>query len=95
MGAPLIERLAESGVQHHCRGGGGRGAQPGGVTGPGGALVYEATPLGAGALPRAAWLVVSLVALYYFKANMVGWIGVSTVVGLLYYRLVASAHLLR
>ena len=56
MGAPLIERLAESGVQHHCRGGGGRGAQPGGVTGPGGALTYEAAPLGSGALPRAAWL---------------------------------------
>ena len=57
MGAPLIERLAESGVQHHCRGGGGRGAQPGGVIGPGGALAYEAAPLGAGARGLPGWRV--------------------------------------
>ena len=57
MGAPLIERLAESGVQHHRDGGGGRGAQPGGVTGPGGALTYEVVPLGAGARGLLGWRV--------------------------------------
>jgi chromate transporter len=41
--------------------------------------------------PSLAWLVVSVVALYRFKVNMILWIGVSAAAGLLYYLL--ASHL--